>query len=204
MGLKHVTGKDPMGRYVPVYLEVMNSVAWKALSFSAKCLYFETRKRMHSYNNGCLTATLAELKHDGFPSPSTIAKCLRELEVAGFMVKTRQGGIANGGKSPSFFRFTERPVLGDAKRGVAPSPATYDWRRFTTKAEADKAIKAAHLSAKRPVKRSENGSKPQRLKRIAPGVEPDDRQTDTQLGPEGKPKARKVDWRVATAPSLSH
>ncbi|HEX7381080.1 MAG TPA: hypothetical protein VF265_02890, partial [Nevskiaceae bacterium] len=49
-----------------------------------------------AFNNGNIEATLGALKHAGITSSATLAKGLRALSVAGFIAKTRQGGVAWG------------------------------------------------------------------------------------------------------------
>ena len=67
-----------------------------------------------------------------------------------FIEKTRQGGIANGGKLCSLYRFTDEAVLEFPKLGIKAARATNEWQNFTTVAGARAALAAAHAAAKRP------------------------------------------------------
>lgn len=191
-----------MGSHARLYHDVLNSMAWKALSHTAVHLYIELRKRMHDYNNGRVTATLRELTHDGFSSPSTVAKCLRELEAVGLLAKTRQGGIANGGKLTNWFRFTDKAVPGFVKEGIAASEATYDWRALKTKKEAEELIKAAHKAAKRPTK--PNDIKVQKMKRCASEFEAGTLQGASISGAEAQTRVQKSNWRRAPSTAPTH
>jgi hypothetical protein len=70
-------------------------------------VYLALRRKLGKFNNGDINATLTEMRHAGIRSSSTLATALQRLEKLGFIEKTRQGGIANGGKLCSLFRFTD-------------------------------------------------------------------------------------------------
>ena len=79
--------------------------------------------------------------HAGISSSSTLNSALRRLEVLGFLAKTRQGGIASGGKLCCLYRFTDECTYDIAKVGVKAGPATNDWKRFSTLAMAKAAVR---------------------------------------------------------------
>ncbi len=151
--------KDDMGAHARLYDQIAHSPAWLALGFSSRALYMQLRVALKQTNNGNIEATLGTLKHAGFKSSSTIAKCLREIEAVGLMAKTRQGGITAGGKLCNLYRFTDKPVLEFPKQRVGPIKATNEWRQLKALKEAAAQIKAAHAAAKRP--KAENASKDQ-------------------------------------------
>ncbi len=157
--------KDDMGAHARLYESIVNSPAWLALPFSTRALYVQLRVKLKQTNNGNIDATAATLKHSGFRSTATIFRALRELETVGLMAKTRQGGIAAGGKVCNLFRFTDKECWEWPKQGLPACKATKDWLAWTSVREAKAAINAAHLAAKRPAK--ENASKLQKPKRIA-------------------------------------
>jgi hypothetical protein len=131
---------DPRGGHVRLYWAILDSPAWRLLSHADVRIYLALRRKLGRTNNGDINATLAELKHAGISSSSTLALALRRLELLGFIEKTRQGGIANGGKMCSLYRFTDEPTFEIKKAGVKAGPATNDWRRFGSIAEARTAL----------------------------------------------------------------
>jgi predicted transcriptional regulator len=135
--MKSEKGKgDPRGGHVRLYWAILDSPAWRLLTHADVRIYLALRRKLGRTNNGDINATLGEMKHAGITSSSTLAAALRRLEALGFIEKTRQGGIANGGKLCSLYRFTDEPTLQIAKAGVKAGPATNEWQRFKSMAEA--------------------------------------------------------------------
>lgn len=128
--------KDPRGGHVRLYWELLDCPAWRALSHADVRVYLAMRRKLGKTNNGDINATLTEMRHAGISSSSTLSMALQRLETLGFIVKTRQGGIANGGKLCSLFRFTDEVTYDIAKAGVKSGPATHEWRRFESIAKA--------------------------------------------------------------------
>lgn len=88
--------QDMEGPRVWTPLDVLNSDAYAKLSFSARSLMTELNGQLRSnrgkiYNNGDLTTALSVLKKRGWKDAKTIRKAAKELEVSGFVIKTRQG-----------------------------------------------------------------------------------------------------------------
>jgi predicted transcriptional regulator len=104
-------------------------------------VYLALWRKLGRTSNGDVNATLAELKHAGITSSSTLSAALHRLEALGFIEKTRQGGIAHGGKLCSLYRFTDEPTLDIAKAGVRAGQATNEWERFKNMAEARAAVR---------------------------------------------------------------
>lgn len=132
--------KDPRGGHVRLYWSLIDSPAWRALSHSDVRVYIALRRKLGKTNNGDISATLTELKHAGIRSSSTLATALQRLETLGFIEKTRQGGIANGGKLCSLYRFTDEPTLEIPKAEVRASGPTNQWLVFKTLGEARGAV----------------------------------------------------------------
>jgi len=126
-------------------------VAWRALSWADRGLYLAMRRKLLSFNNGNIEATLGTLKHAGITSSASLAKGLRALMTAGFIDKTRQGGIAYGTKVCSLYRFTDEAVLAHPKLELKAQPATNDWQKFAKLADVRAALRQAHVAARRPV-----------------------------------------------------
>lgn len=149
--------KDPLGGHARLYWSILDSPAWRALTHADVRVYLALRRKLGRTNNGDINATLAEMKHAGISSSSTLSTALHRLEALGFIEKTRQGGIAYGGKFCSLFRFTDQPTFDIAKAGVRAGPASNDWQRFNNLAEARAAVR--HFTRKNKAKvRSSNRS----------------------------------------------
>jgi hypothetical protein len=147
---RHKIPADPRGGHIRLYWELVDSVAWRALSWAERGLYLAMRRKLLGSNNGNIEATLATLRHAGITSSATLAKGLRALMTAGFIDKTRQGGVAYGAKVCSLYRFTDESMADFPKLGLKARPATNEWRSFARIAEVRAAIRQAHEAARRP------------------------------------------------------
>ena len=154
---------DPRGGHVRLYWNLIDSLAWRALSYSSQSVYIAMRRRLQSTNNGNISAALGDMKHFGITTSATLAKALRELQTVGLIAVTRQGGIAYGRQVCSLYRFTDEAVFEHAKLGVKACQATDDWKRFEKLSEVKTAIKQAHADAKRQPGKNKSGL--QKLKR---------------------------------------
>jgi len=153
---------DPRGGHVRIYWALLDSPAWRVLTHADVRVYLAIRRRLGKTNNGDISATLSDTSHHGISSSSTLAAALQRLESLGFIAKTRQGGIAAGGKVCSLYRFTDEPTFDLPKIGVKAGPATNDWQAFTSIAHAKSALRSV------PV---ENTSKLRLSKRSASTIE---------------------------------
>ncbi|WP_284337660.1 hypothetical protein [Comamonas sp. NoAH] len=141
MGPRHKRPADPKGGHVRIYWELIDSMAWRSLSYASQSLFLLMRRRLLGTNNGNISATLGDLKHYGWTSSSTLAKALKELQTLGFIAVTRQGGIAYGQKMCTLYRFTDVDVYEHPKLGIGPIAATNDWKKFSTLAQVMDAMK---------------------------------------------------------------
>lgn len=175
-----------------LYWQLIDSPAWRALSHADIRVYIAMRRRLGATNNGDINATLAELKHDSIKSSSTLAKSLRALEVLGFIDKTRQGGIANGGKMCSLFRFTDEGTYDIGKAGVKAGPPTNEWQKFRSIAHAKAVLKEAHKAARRPNQRN---PKPRNSSRNVSKFESEKQFSDSEIEHNEKTPLRNSRWR---------
>jgi hypothetical protein len=169
MGAKKRPPPDPRGGHIRLYWDIVDSAAWRALSWAERGVYVAIRRKLTGHNNGNVEATLGTLRHAGVTSSASLAKGLRALMTAGLIDKTRQGGIAHGTRVCSLYRFTDVPVFEQTKIGVKAMPATDEWRRFKTHAEVRAALRDAHAAAKRPA--AQNTVKVQRMNRTGSLIE---------------------------------
>lgn len=164
--------KDPMGGHMRIYWSIVDSPAWRVLSHADVRVYLALRRKLRSTNNGDINATLAEMKHSGISSSSTLSTALHRLEVLGFIAKTRQGGIAFGGKHCSLYRFTDQPTYEMPKLGLSAVRATSDWQRFTTMAAARAEVAGTKPAKKNAIRLS---------KQVASTIEPESRFSDSTI-----------------------
>lgn len=160
---------DPRGQHTRLYHDLQDSPAWRALSFADRGLYVELRRQLKSFNNGNINAAMGTLKHAGVKSPTTLAKGLRSLLAVGLIAKTREGGVARGERQCNLYRFTDEPCFDIPKFGIKATPATNEWKRFTTIAQASAAIDECESPTPSPVRRAarKNASRIQILERDA-------------------------------------
>jgi hypothetical protein len=148
MARKGRAPSDPRGGHTRLYRDIQDSNAWRALSFSAQCLWLAMRRDLLGYNNGDISATLSVMKHRGFSSSATLAKALRHLLAVGLIKVTRGGGVRNGSKVATLYRFTDEPTFDIPKIGQTASKETNEWKRFELLSHARDAIKQADQLAK--------------------------------------------------------
>lgn len=173
--------KDPRGGHIRLYWAIVDSPAWRALSHADVRVYLALRRKLGRTNNGDINATLAEMRHAGMSSSSTLSTALHRLEAVGFIAKTRQGGIAFGGKLCSLYRFTDEETFDIGKAGVKAGPATNEWQQFKTLAEARAAV--------RPFTRK-NTSKVRISKRSDSTIEADGKKSDSTIEQVGHSPVR--------------
>ncbi len=67
---------------------------WKSLSPGARCLYINLKAKFNGANNGDIKLCYSELMDTaGFRSPKSISSAMQELEGAGWIRRTRYGGL---------------------------------------------------------------------------------------------------------------
>jgi hypothetical protein len=132
--------KDPRGKHVRMYNELLYSPAFIALSWSAQAIYLYMRGQLGSTNNGDISASLSLFKTYGISSSATLSNALFELQTLGFIEKTRQGGITSGGKNCCLYRFTDEDSYDIPKKQITAQKATFDYREFKTVEQAKAAL----------------------------------------------------------------
>jgi hypothetical protein len=132
---------DPQGRYIRVYVSLLNSPAYRVLGFAAKALFTDMREKVNGVNNGNIEATITTLSHKGWTSPGTLSNALYELRTMGFLQVTRGGGVEVGSRVCSLYRFTDLEMYDQPKLGIARLSATHDYQRFQSVAEAEAALR---------------------------------------------------------------
>ena len=154
--------QDPQGRHIRVYASLLNSPAYRVIGFAAKALFFDLREKITGTNNGNISAMLSDLKHKGWTASATLAKALYELRAMGFIAITVEGGLKQGRRVPSLYRFTDLPVLEQPKIGIQATPASNDYLRYDTLRDAERAL------VERFSELQEKGKKKQQKKKNPP------------------------------------
>jgi len=192
--------KDPRGRHIRVYCDLLDCLAWRCLSWSARALFFDLRASLGRTNNGDIEAVLSKLKHRGWKSPSTLSDALYELLALGFLIKTRGGGVEAGSKVCSLYAFTDEPVLPFPKKGISAMEASHAYRHpGKTLAEVEELLHEGFKALRdRAVQRKQEAV--DRKKTTLRKLERDD--TDsvavkassaTEIGAEATPALRKLE-----------
>jgi hypothetical protein len=158
---------DPGGQHARIYARVTKSPAWRALSFAAAALYLDLRTTVTSTNNGNISATLSVLKHKGrWTSPTTLSKALYELRSLGFIAVTIEGGLRQGTRVPSLYRFTDLDVYDQPKVGVLAIKATHEYERFKSAREAEQSLVEGVEKLKEAGKKKQQTKKKPRVQNV--------------------------------------
>ena len=95
---KQRRGKKQTEPFIQISSLILNSDAYKDLSFSARSMLNEILNFHNGINNGSIWITKEVLKQRGFYK-NTSTSALKELTIHGFIYMTRRGGNLNGGCS---------------------------------------------------------------------------------------------------------
>lgn len=79
--------------FTPVPRVLLQSNSFARLSPHAMKLFFDLMAQYKGFNNGDLSAAWKLMHARGWKSRETLSKALVELQEAGFILKTRQGGL---------------------------------------------------------------------------------------------------------------
>lgn len=156
------TYRDPQGRHIRVYVDLLNSPAYRALSYSARALFFDMRAGVGPSNNGDIDATLSKLKHRGWNNCRTVANALRELLSVGFLRQTRPGTWGVGKGTCALFGFTDLDIF-EQKNKVEARKASFDYRQYESVGHAEHAIKEGVAELKKIAKQRDDERKARAL-----------------------------------------
>lgn len=93
-----IKGRKESGRFLAIPFSVIEHPDFISLSSTAIRLLIEVSKQFNGKNNGALGAGFEIMRKRGFKSKTTLAKGLRELESAEFLIRTREGRFMNPGR----------------------------------------------------------------------------------------------------------
>lgn len=149
--------KDPLGQHVRVYYRIMDCHAWRALSPAARALWLDMARQAGATRNGLIGTHLQASRDDrsglhgrGWASHHTVLRAARELECLGFAEREVQGGICQGGRTPTLWSLSHLDVFDNPHRGVKAHRATHVYTRWQSVEQAREALQA---QARKKVKR---------------------------------------------------
>lgn len=83
--------------FVAVYKALLKDSGFRKLSSSAKVIYIYLRGKFNTETYSEVSLAYSELKGvKGLGSPATISKAFQELQICGFIEKTKHGGLYGG------------------------------------------------------------------------------------------------------------
>jgi hypothetical protein len=85
-------GRRKSKPFVQIYKDVLQSDEYARLSPRAVKLLLDILAQYNGSNNGDFTCAFGVMKRRGWKSPNTLRRACLELEDAGFLERTRQGG----------------------------------------------------------------------------------------------------------------
>jgi hypothetical protein len=98
--------------FVPMYLDTINSPAWRELSHGAQVLFFSLKKRYHRKTQGPVFISRRDAAKETRSHKDAISRRLLELTHFGFIVPTQQPTIGIEGKCGQY-RITDERFLGN-------------------------------------------------------------------------------------------
>ncbi|CAH2808490.1 MAG: hypothetical protein CBARDMAM_5592 [uncultured Caballeronia sp.] len=130
---------DPRESWTPLYAEMITCHAYRVLSGPSKHLLWDLKSMCNGKNNGSIGAPLSAMKaRFGWTSSSVLSRSLYELRTMGFIALMKQGGLREGTRVCSLYRFTDLPVYEDKQTGRQAVGQTFDYDNtpFNSQAEA--------------------------------------------------------------------
>lgn len=122
------TGRRESGSFSAWPHACHDAETFKQLTLPARALLFEFLGQLRAANNGDLCCAYALLRPRGWRSRDTIERARHELEEAGWLIRTRQGGR----NQPNLYAVTWRGVDDcGGKLDVPAGPPLGTWKNST-------------------------------------------------------------------------
>lgn len=118
-------GRSAKGRYVKLDYWLLESLAWRSLSFKARALYIEFKMRFNGSNNGYMHMSVREIERALNCANNTAQKALSELLEKGFIKYRFKGRFTHRVHRASEYILTEYEFGGQK--------ATKDFMRWKPK-----------------------------------------------------------------------
>lgn len=147
-------GRRETATFVRMYSHLLNDVGFQALSGAAAKTLLYLASQYSGFNNGDLDITATNVGRRGFSlSPAMLLRGAKELESAGFIVKSRQGGKHRASLyALSWFAIDE--CGGKLDIPATPVPPNY-WRKKSSPLVTQSAPPVKQSPNVEPVKRHE-------------------------------------------------
>lgn len=113
-------GRGKSQNFVMLRYDILDSVAWKALSPNARCVWIEVMRRYKGYNNGDIPLSCREAAEFCNIGKDTAARCFKELQDKGFIKIAMIAGFRNKQ------RYSTRWVITHER--LNDQPPTNEWR----------------------------------------------------------------------------
>jgi len=138
--------KNPRGRFVMLYQDLMESAAWASLSGNARALYVHVAARYNGKNNGRIPFSAREATLILKISKGTAARAFKNLIERGFIAVAKRSGfnLKRGQGHATEYRLTEFAC------NVTGKPATYKFRNWRRGKNGSENISRSHQES-RPV-----------------------------------------------------
>ena len=125
--LSGMKGRRDSGRHYQVPHSVADTAAYRSLTAHAFKLWHDLLLEYNGANNGHIAAIFRQLADRGWKN-GTLYRALNELQLKGFIVKTRQGGIGAMKNICSLYRFTHLATSKNEEIDMTASPPTNDYK----------------------------------------------------------------------------
>jgi len=113
------------GPFVPIPLVIMDALAWRIMSFGARLLWIELRRKLRNdgLNNGKIFLSDRDAAKEIGADKGTVGRWYAELEHYGFLRKTAEGFLGGDGYGiAAKYRFTDL--------AYGTHPATRDYEKW--------------------------------------------------------------------------
>jgi hypothetical protein len=136
--------KNPRGRFVMLYQDLIESEAWKSLGSNAQALYVYIAARYNGKNNGRISFAAREAVLALHVSKATAGRVFKDLINRGFIAIVRRSGfnLKRGPGRATEYRLTEYPC------DVTGKPATYKFKNWQRGKNGSKNISRSHQSTR--------------------------------------------------------
>lgn len=100
-------GRSSKSRYVQLDAHMLESLAYKSLSFKSRAVYIEFKRRFYGDNNGQIHFAVKSASEELGCAINTVANAIKELEEKGFIICRFKGKFDQRVHRASEFILTE-------------------------------------------------------------------------------------------------
>lgn len=159
--------KDPRGKHVRLYIEMLKSPAWLSITPMDRTVYQALRAGLGPANNGDLSLPLTVARDFGVGSQTTLAKGLRACCAVGLIAVTRPSSRDRAGQwLATLYRLTDEPSYPMTKRQSGMDfhieghrIPTNEWKAVRTVERGLSLIAAAEAAARQQARTTKTTAK---------------------------------------------